>query len=518
MAFSTSATFHRFCQNVVPIRSSMSITSAMFTTLTAWGQVPLSGIAGTFATYSLFNNDVLVASNLTESTYTILGLDNNVQIGPVTLVPYNTDGTAGAAFMVTGGSGAGKIYTWAQANAPTFSATTSSDTTLACTGSFSNAYVTYSVGGSVTPASGIRITGVNSITQVYTRMTSNTTYTFNIFPVNGDGIPASATGTNMATGAITTLPPPPMWIAAGYGTGNTLAYSTNGIKWSEVVTSSIFSTNGRVVSYSTTRNVWVVVGNGTGNTLAYSNDGITWTGLGKPVFPTSGWYITYSTYQDRWIASGYTSGNTFAFSIDGITWTGLGKSVFSNYGWCVTYGSGAYQNFWLAGGVGGNTLAYSNDGIAWTGLGSSVFSIGCSSISYSEYQTNSLWIAAGQGAGNTLGYSTNGIMWTGLGKNVFSANAYGINYSSFQRRWVAIGEGLGNTLGYSTNGITWTGLGKNLYYAGYGVAYSESQGLWVVAGQGLKGNTLGYSIDGTTWTGLSRSVLYTSASGIMVSS
>jgi len=73
--------------------------------------------------------------------------------------------------------------TWASTNTPTFSSTTSTGTTLACTGTFSKVYVTFS-GGSASPASGTTITGTNSISQAYTSMASGTAYTFVCYPVN----------------------------------------------------------------------------------------------------------------------------------------------------------------------------------------------------------------------------------------------------------------------------------------------------------------------------------------------
>jgi hypothetical protein len=73
------------------------------------------------------------------------------------------------------------VCTWASVNAPTFSSTTSAGTTLACTGTFSKVYITYTGAGS--PASGTIVTGTNSISQGYTGVTVGT-YTFNCYAVN----------------------------------------------------------------------------------------------------------------------------------------------------------------------------------------------------------------------------------------------------------------------------------------------------------------------------------------------
>ena len=476
------------------------ITAAAFDTLTTFGQIPLSGITGSFATYSVFNNGVLVASGLTASTYTFTGLGNNVQIGPVTVVPYNASGTAGTAFVVTGGSGSGRNYTWAQANAPTFSAITSSGTTLACTGTFSSAYVTFS-GGTGSPASGTLITGTNSITQIYTGMAGGTLYNFNVYPVNGGGIPASATGTNVVTGSVTTLPPS-LWVAGGLGnTGNTFAYSTDGTTWTGLGKPAI-STSVLGVAYSENQSRWVAVGSG-GSTLAYSTNGTTWTGL-TSIFSTQGSGVAYSANQDRWVAVG-SGTNSFAYSTNGTTWTGLGKLAFSTQGYGVAYS--AFQDRWIAVGSGTNSFAYSTNGTTWTGLGTLAFSTNGYGIAYSESQRR--WVACGYGT-NSFAYSTNGTTWTGFGISIFSGNGFGVAYSENQSRWVVTGNGSGgSTLAYSTNGTTWTGLGRLVFDSyGYGVAYSASQSRWIAGGSGT-GNTLAYSTNGTTWTGLGRNVLLT---------
>lgn len=524
MAFATSTTFNRFCQNTVPSRS-VAITAGAFGPLAALGQVPLTGIVGTFSKYSVLNNGVLVASNQTASSYTITGLGNNVQIGPVTVVPYNAQGRAGTAFTVTGGSGAGKIYTWAQANTPTFSATTSSGTTLACSGTFSKAYVSFS-GGTGSPASGTLINTANSITQVYTGMVGSTLYSFNVYPVNGDGIPASATGTNVTTGSITTLIPvlPTLWVSGGQG-GNVLAYSTNGIKWTGLG-DYIFILITNDFAYSAKQKCWGGIGYGygeVGNTLGYSSNGITWTGLGASIFPGGGKAITYSSKQDRWIAGGdgyiLTTQQFLAYSNNGITWTGLGgASVFGSPVTCIAYS--ANQDRWVAGAFGtsnGNTLAYSSNGITWIGSGKTIFTSGAYGVAYSTKQDR--WVAIGYGT-NCLAYSSDGITWIGLGSSYFSNFGQHVAYSENQDRWVATGSGgtgTGNSLAYSSDGITWIGLGVSIFsYSGRRVAYSMNQDRWVATGASGTANTLAYSSNGITWTGLGTSIYSSQGFGLSV--
>jgi len=80
--------------------------------------------------------------------------------------------------------------TWASCNAPTFSNTSLSGTTVTVTGLFTQIYITYS-GGSASPASGTTVTGTNSISQAYTTMTNGSSYTFVCYPVNAVGYQSS---------------------------------------------------------------------------------------------------------------------------------------------------------------------------------------------------------------------------------------------------------------------------------------------------------------------------------------
>ena len=488
-----------------PVTTRALITAAAFGTLTTFGEIPLTGISGNFSTYSVLNNGATVATSQTASTYTITGLGNNVQIGPVTVVPYDSQGVAGTAFTVTGGSGAGKNYTWAQANAPTFSAITSSGTTLACTGTFSKIYVSYSGGAAGTPVSGALINTANSISTVYTGLASNTTYTFVVYPVNGGGIPASATGSNTATGSVLTLPQT-VWTASGVGTVNNFAYSTNGIAWTGLGR-SIINTEGDNVAYSAFQKRWVAAGIG-GNSLAYSTDGFTWTGRGNSII-TQVWCVAYSEFQNRWVAVGQgVTVNNMAYSTDGITWVGNGMPVFSGAGYGVAYS--ASQGCWVAGGTGGNCLAYSTDGITWTGRGMSIFSNNGNRVAYGK----NCWVATGNGTGNSLAYSTDGINWSGRGKSIFSGFGYSVAYSEFQNRWVAGGGGTAHTLGYSADGFNWIGSGITIFNTqGRSAAYSATQNRWVAAGNGTV-NNLAYSTDGITWVGSGNSIFSNQCMGI----
>jgi hypothetical protein len=88
-----------------------------------------------------------------------------------------------------------------------------------------------------------------------------------------------------------------LWVAVGEGTTNTIAYSSDGINWtgatdlSEAAESSlnIFSNAGFGVAWNGL--MWIAIGDGGLNTIAYSSDGIKWTGLGKNIITEYGYGV-----------------------------------------------------------------------------------------------------------------------------------------------------------------------------------------------------------------------------------
>ena len=511
MSFTIFNSFQRTAAYSVARPVPPTITTAAFGTLTALGQIPLTNIVYNSVTsyYNLLVNGTTVATNQTASSYNYSGgLANNTQYGPFTVVPYTAAGVAGTAFTVTGGSGAGRIYTWAYAGTLSFTGTSSSGTTLNFTGqSLSSVYITYTPTSGVTPVSG---TKTSTLPVAFSGMTSSTTYTYTVYPVNGDNVPGSASGTNTATGSVTTTPPT-VWVAAGAGT-NTLAYSTNGVAWTGITGTTIFSANGWRAGYDPSNNLWVAAGTGT-NGLAYSKNAINWTGLGNNTTFSNGTCAAYG--NGIWLATGAVPpGNSIAYSTNGTIWTGLvgGTNIFGTGGQTVAYDPS--NNLWVGGGYGGSCLGYSKDGVTWTGLtGKTIFSTQGMGVAYSSVQK--LWVAIGQGTAHTLAYSSNGTAWTGLGVTTFTGQAAGVAYGN--NMWVAAGPG---TLAYSTNGTTWIGIGASVFSTGArGVSYSSVQDLWVAVGWAAGGNTIAYSKNGTNWTGLGKTVMNgTLTYGVSVSS
>jgi hypothetical protein len=340
-------------------------------------------------------------------------------------------------------------------------------------------------------------------------MVSDTSYNFSVYPVNGDGIPASATGTNVATGSVKTSTN--LWIAGGgSGTnsiGNTIAYSNNGINWTGLGT-SVFSTAMNSVSYSLSKNLWIAGGSGV-NTMAYSNNGINWTGLGTSVFSTSVSHVYYSLDKDLWIAGG-SGVNKLVYSKDGFNWTTASVLNYSNFTpSCVIYNN----NIWVASGN-NPCLVYSTDGINWRSgyivipyypyYDNNVFTTNSSqSISYNATQNQ--WIAVGRDTNMETAVSGDGITW--VKSSTVNSNTYAagrIYYNIIQNIWVYMGY----TPTYSNNGTTWYTISDRVFSTtGRYVTYSNNnnENLWVACGQGTT-NTLAYSVNGIKWTGLGTSV------------
>jgi hypothetical protein len=109
-----------------------------------------------------------------------------------------------------------------------------------------------------------------------------------------------------------------------------------------------------------------IAGGGGTNTLAYSYNGINWTELGTVGLPTITMGCGFNSARPHRItfpapmtvATG-SGTNTLAYSTDGINWTGVGLGMFS------TQGNGVATNgsMWVATGSGTNTLAYSTTDI-----------------------------------------------------------------------------------------------------------------------------------------------------------
>ena len=302
-----------------------------------------------------------------------------------------------------------------------------------------------------------------------------------------------------------------MWVSVGAGT-NTISYSSDGVTWTAVTGStSIFSTSGQSVEWN--ENLWVAVGSGT-NTIAYSYDGLSWIGLGVSTFSTAGYRVAWN--GTRFVAVGDGTTNTIAWSSDGINWTGLGKTLFTTIGYGVAWNGSR----WLAFGSGNNTIAYSVDGLTWVGLGNTSPATPFTSEGRHGAWNGNRWVAVGAGT-NTIAWSSDGITWNVAGITgsfgTTTGNGYSVSWNG--NRFIAGGANTGNTIALITSidGVTWTTI-SSIFTTGYGSGWSSNlssvyiQHPTVALGSGI--NSLSYSPDGISWSGLGLNIFSTEGKGI----
>jgi hypothetical protein len=291
-----------------------------------------------------------------------------------------------------------------------------------------------------------------------------------------------------------------IYLMAGGGATNKLAYSYDGLNWTGITAYACTS----VYALDWNGLVWLVGSSGT-NTLAYSYDGITWTGLGasSPLPTTLTYQVTWS--GNKWILVGQntsTSQISYTTNPTGASgWTSASTTMFSQYGFTSVWNG---QIFLAGGGITSttNTLAYSYDGINWTGLGLTTFS-SQGGAGAGNFLWNGKMFILGGGTTNTLAYSYNGLNQIGLGTSVFSY-PYSITQNirrphsiTFQRRLtVAVGSGTGTKCAYSLDGINWVSY-ANTNVGSAGLAYNGK--IWVT-GSNIAGNSVAFSTDGYAWS------------------
>jgi len=249
---------------------------------------------------------------------------------------------------------------------------------------------------------------------------------------------------------------------------------------------------------------FVAVGNE--GRIAYSTDGINWTEVQDSPFSTTKKYNynearTVSYGNGRFVAGGYQGNSEFsinniiAYSSDGVTWTEAADSTFGSSTWInhIAYGGTAGQEKFIASGAKGK-MAYSLDGITWTAITNSRLSGGIN-----VFYVGGKWIASGDYG--QMAYSADGVTWTVIpaGQNPFSssnisvANIHKIAYGN--GRFVATGWRENFKMAYSSDGINWTEVTGIPPLDISGVTYGN--GKFVAAGTwGVTAS----STDGVNWT------------------
>ena len=268
-----------------------------------------------------------------------------------------------------------------------------------------------------------------------------------------------------------------LWVGVGQGT-NSIAYSYDGIRWSNIPGSTNIFSVGYGVAWN--GSLWVALGKGTNFSIAYSKNGVVWRGVPNSniIFNQYGTAVAWNGLY--WVATGYSdsAGAALATSTDGINWSGvLGTGTIFGCGSSITTNG----PLWVAtGNTGGNTIVFTTDitgTTGWTvasgGSSTSIFSTTGSDGAYGVSWNGLIWVAVGSGLGNTIATSTNGTIWTGIGKTVFSTGGYSVCWNA--TRWVATGRG-GNSIAYSQDGLTWYGApGSNSYMVAGNACCSNPQ-------------------------------------------
>jgi hypothetical protein len=325
------------------------------------------------------------------------------------------------------------------------------------------------------------------------------------------------------------------WICGAPAADNsgTIYYSDDdGVTWRDVSGSkSIFTTQGGKALWNGER--WVMTGSGSASRLAYSSNGLSWTdcsnsagGSSASLFTNSCFDVAYN--EQIWVACGRGNGvgvdssGAIAYSTDGRTWTrasGIGvltqgadnPSVncvkWNGYMWLagITVGKGPGS----AVGYTIPSILYSYDGINWAQVSGSIgiFNQSCNTIEWN----GTIWLAGGYGDVspiNSLAYSYDGFNWTGLGNSVIGDYCTSLKWNG----QLFVATTFGNTFSAtgsiitSPDGFTWTSRGFYFGLLGETVPPNRADGLgwngrkWLVSGYGPKNKTMVSSRDGITWT------------------
>ena len=250
-----------------------------------------------------------------------------------------------------------------------------------------------------------------------------------------------------------TMPSVAYWQSVVYGNGkfvaiayasNIVAYSTDGINWTQSTLSNIANNlNWRSVTYGNGKFVAIAYGS---IAVAYSSDGINWTRSNTLSINQYWQSITYG--DGKFVAIAYRT-DIAVYSSDGINWTQstLPSSMLLQ---SIAYGNGKF----VAVPDNSSTAVYSSDGINWTQS-----TLPASNSWKSVCYGNGKFVAVTDGS-NIAAYSTDGINWT---QSTLSNSA----------RWLSViyGDGKFVTVAfnsdvaeYSTDGITWQSSVDQLQY------------------------------------------------------
>jgi hypothetical protein len=241
------------------------------------------------------------------------------------------------------------------------------------------------------------------------------------------------------------------------GASGKMAYSSDGLNWTVVDTSSTFGT--RSINTITYANNKFFAGGDTGK-MAYSTDGINWTAVTTTAFD----YSVYGSStlgkagingiawggaagQGKFVAllhGAHASASNIAYSPDGLNWTAVSNTTWSN---TIAWGSGKFVKGSAVG-----LLYYSSDGISWTKVADEDNPFGIYSIYAIAYEGGKF--VAGDEGGH-MATSPDGVTWTAVTNSTFgTSDIRAIAYGG--GKFVAVGDN-GKTA-YSADGATWTAI------------------------------------------------------------
>ena len=239
-----------------------------------------------------------------------------------------------------------------------------------------------------------------------------------------------------------------------------MAYSTdNGASWTAVEDSTFSYNNYIIRSIAYGGGKFVAVGD---YRMAYSDDGVNWTGVvGSSVF-TSGGVLTIAAVAyggGRFVVARGQYGGEMAYSDDGgASWTKVINPIFEGDEGiirAIAYG----DNKFFACGVKWlyvperrpyGAIAYSDDGENWTTAVADI------SVMSSMIETNAIAYGGGRfvagGHQGKMVYSDNGMNWTAVEDSPFDSTINAIAYGG--GRFVAGGDS--GKMAYSADGTSWT--------------------------------------------------------------
>jgi hypothetical protein len=498
--------------------ATLALTYAGATSTTTAVSFTWIGTANNFATLSIQTSTSAAtgvlstpAYNAATQTYTTGASYTANQSVTLYVFAVNVDGIGSG---VAAAQGSVSTCTWGSCNAPTFSSTTATGTTLACGGTFSKVYITYSGAGS--PASGTTVTGTNTITQAYTTMTSNTAYTFVCYPINAlDYLSSNSASAGVSTSAAASSGR--VWVAVGQGSDTTTV--GQGILWTTtptVASSWVNALSYNPATYPAVNEQFqdVECNRSTGTFVAGSNaarmyrstDGKNWTSV---AVTSATFRVRYFSSVNIWIA--ISGGLTYIVSTnDGVTWSSnYTTNIHNNLYDFATNGSGRWVccGYIGSGGAAGPILSYSDHGnnfasASWNAVFTSFtagrgvtytipvqniqtviyfngyFSIIVNSTGYQPYQM----------------YSTDGVNWTiSNPTSTVAQNNNRLVIDNANNR--IFGTNISVIIVSNNNGIGWTRFGNALAVTRtYSMAYADNT-LVAVTGNTATYGSISYSTD-----------------------